>query len=300
MYNPQLDTFVKVAEAGSFTKAAQLLYITPTAVIKQMNLLEAHLGVKLFNRTHQGLTLTRAGESLLRDARHIIQYSRESVDRAREAERGEKRVVRVGVSPMTPTAPLSRIWPAAQMRCPGMSMQVVTFENNPQSAREILGNLGQDIDVVAGIYDAPFLRERGCQAIELSREPLHCAVPLSDERLAALDRISLEDLHGKDLLLIQRGWNQDIDTLRDRILSEHPEIRIVDFPQYRIEVFNRAASEGKALTSLAMWSNVHPMLKTLPTDWDVAVSYGIMHAPSPSDYVREFLDALRAELAASV
>lgn len=43
MYNPQLDTFVQVAESGSFSTAAQTLYISPTAVIKQMNLLEARL-----------------------------------------------------------------------------------------------------------------------------------------------------------------------------------------------------------------------------------------------------------------
>ena len=41
MYNPQLDTFIRVAEAGSFSKAAQESFITPTAVIKQMNLLES-------------------------------------------------------------------------------------------------------------------------------------------------------------------------------------------------------------------------------------------------------------------
>ena len=54
MYNPQLDTFIRVAEAGSFSKAAQSLFITPTAVIKQMNLLESRLGLRLgriFNRS---------------------------------------------------------------------------------------------------------------------------------------------------------------------------------------------------------------------------------------------------------
>ena len=51
MYNPQLETFLCVADAGSFNRAAEELYITPTAVIKQMNLLEASLGVKLFERT---------------------------------------------------------------------------------------------------------------------------------------------------------------------------------------------------------------------------------------------------------
>ena len=68
MYNPQLDTFIRVAEAGSFSKAAQESFITPTAVIKQMNLLESRLGLTLFHRSHQGLSPTRAGRSLLADA----------------------------------------------------------------------------------------------------------------------------------------------------------------------------------------------------------------------------------------
>ena len=51
MYNPQLETFLHVADAGSFNKAAEESYITPTAVIKQINLLESSLDVKLFHRT---------------------------------------------------------------------------------------------------------------------------------------------------------------------------------------------------------------------------------------------------------
>ena len=48
MYNPQIETFIKVADAGSFNKAAEELYITPTAVIKQINLLESSLDLVLF------------------------------------------------------------------------------------------------------------------------------------------------------------------------------------------------------------------------------------------------------------
>ena len=55
MYNPQLETFLCVADAGSFNKAAATLYITPTAVVKQVNLLESSLGLTLFTRTHRGL-----------------------------------------------------------------------------------------------------------------------------------------------------------------------------------------------------------------------------------------------------
>ena len=47
MYNPQLDTFICVVEAGSFSKAADKLYISPPAVIKQINSLENNLGWRL-------------------------------------------------------------------------------------------------------------------------------------------------------------------------------------------------------------------------------------------------------------
>ena len=72
MYNPQLETFLKVADAGSFNKAAEEMFITSTAVIKQMNLLENSLDVKLFDRSNRGLTLTEVGKSLCQDAKYII------------------------------------------------------------------------------------------------------------------------------------------------------------------------------------------------------------------------------------
>ncbi len=102
MYNPQLETFIRVADAGSFNKAAEQAYITPTAVIKQMNLLEDGLGVKLFERTHRGLHLTKAGISLYQDAKYIIGYCKDSVTRAKNAMQEDESVIRIGTSPMTP------------------------------------------------------------------------------------------------------------------------------------------------------------------------------------------------------
>lgn len=83
MYNPQLETFLKVADCGSFNKAAEELYISPTAVVKQINLLESSLDLQLFTRTHRGILLTDAGKSLYHDAKYIIQYCHDSVSRAK-------------------------------------------------------------------------------------------------------------------------------------------------------------------------------------------------------------------------
>lgn len=65
MYNSQLTTFISVAESGSFTKAADALFITPPAVMKQINALEERLGIALLTRTNHGLQLTEAGKSFL-------------------------------------------------------------------------------------------------------------------------------------------------------------------------------------------------------------------------------------------
>lgn len=74
MYNHKLDTFIRVADGGSFNKAAEKLFITSTAVIKQINQLEESLDVTLFERGHRGLKLTPSGESLYKDAKYIIRY----------------------------------------------------------------------------------------------------------------------------------------------------------------------------------------------------------------------------------
>ena len=70
--NQRLETFVKVAAAGSFNKAADDLFISVTAAIKQINSLEKDIGVKLFERTNRGLTMTAAGESFYRDALFLL------------------------------------------------------------------------------------------------------------------------------------------------------------------------------------------------------------------------------------
>lgn len=61
LHNRLLDAFAACARSGSFTQAAQQLFISPTALIKQINQLEDGLGVKLFLRTPKGLVLTEAG-----------------------------------------------------------------------------------------------------------------------------------------------------------------------------------------------------------------------------------------------
>lgn len=295
MYNPQLETFLHVADAGSFNKAAELLYITPTAVIKQMNLLESTLCVKLFERTHRGLILTPAGKSFYQDTKYIIQYCKDSMTRAKNAMQEDGNIIRIGVSPMTPTQFLLELWPKIHELCPELKFHMVNYENSAENAREILNNFGTNIDIVGGLYDGTFLEIYHCAALELDRMPIRCAVPLNHP-LAQKTVLSIEDLHGQRFMLIRRGWNHYLDVLRDELWLEHPEITIVDFERFNLNVFNQCEAENNVLMSIDPWENVHPMLKSIPVNWNHTIPYGILHAPQPSNTVSRFLSAVQTAI----
>ncbi len=291
LYNPQLETFLCVAEAGSFNKAAERLYISPPAVIKQINLLEEKLDVQLFVRTHRGLELTKAGQSLYQDAKYIIQYCKDSVTRAKNVMQESADVIRIGTSPMTPAQVLVDLWPKLQKDCPNTKFQLIPFDNTPENAREILGNLGQNIDVVAGIFDETMLKLRRCAGLELSREPICCAVSIH-HRLAQKEQLTIQDLYGEKLMLMRWEWSHYVDLLRDDIWKNHPQIHIVDLNFYDVAAFNQCENNNCVLMAVENWRYVHPLLKILPVDWGYTIPFGLLHSPQPSASVKRFLRAV--------
>ena len=288
---PRLETFVRVAETGSFNKAAERGNITSTAVLKQMNLLESEIGVKLFERTHRGLVLTKAGQSLYKDAKYILRYVHESEVRARKAMGEEDKLIRIGVSPMTPADAFAEILPMIRSYDPSLRFRVVPFENTLENAVEILGNLGQNIDVVFGIMDESMLRLRKCDGYMLYDLPISVALSL-ESPLAERDSLYVSELYGQSLLLMHRGWSDSVDRLRDDLTANHPQIRIVDFDFYNMDIFNRCASSGEVLMAVGRWNNVHPMLKVVPVDWSYTIPYGMFYSYDPAPNVEKLLDAV--------
>src|ERR671917_1322113 len=69
----RLPTFREVARRGSFAAAADVLWLTPSAVSQQMAALEREVGTKLFERTHRGVCLTEAGSRLLAHADALLE-----------------------------------------------------------------------------------------------------------------------------------------------------------------------------------------------------------------------------------
>ena len=294
MYNLQLETFIVVADLGSFNKAAEALYITPPAVTKQINLLENDLGLQLFIRTHRGLTLTEAGKSLYKDAKYIIQYCKDSVERAKKAMKEKDNVIRVGTSPMTPAAPVVEAWSKVRGNYPDIRLQMIPFMNSQENAREILKNLGTNIDIVGGIFDETMLELRQCQGMELSRQRICCAVSVN-HRLAEKEILTVQDLYGERFLMMHRGWSRYVDELREDIWKNHPQIQVVDFDLYSMEIFNQCENSNGILMAVENWKEAHPLRKIIPVEWKYTIPYGILYSTEPSELVKRFLKAIKKQ-----
>lgn len=68
-----LESFVRSAESGGFSAAARQLGLTPSAVSRNVAMLERNLGVRLFQRSTRKLTLTEAGQQFLVSVRSHLQ-----------------------------------------------------------------------------------------------------------------------------------------------------------------------------------------------------------------------------------
>ena len=290
MFDGRLETFIKVAECGSFTKAADDLYITPTAAMKQINALEKELEVTLFDRSNHGLRITKAGEAFLQDARYILEYITRAEQKAREIQEGEtRRSIRIGTSVMTPAKFILDVWSQIQSRMPTLKIELIPFENNPVNSVEILRNLGQHIDVVAGLYDDNFLQERRCLAAHMYDKRILLAVPVS-HALSAESLITPEKLKNRKVLFIRRGWNIYVDNLRDKL--EASGVRTEDFEMFNISAYNRAVTENKPIITVEGWEDVHPLLKLIPVDWEDSIPFGVFYSPTPTKLVKRFVGLL--------
>lgn len=292
LYNSHLDIFIKVADCGSFNKASEQLYITPSAVIKHINILEEDLGVKLFHRSHRGLTLTDAGKSLYKDSKRIIEFSAEAERRIKEAMRKENNIIRIGSSPITPAEVLVELWPRIHAVNPDLKFQLVPYENTPENAEYHLKNMGKQMDIVAGIFDENLLRYRQCDGFKLCDEPICVAVPFTNP-LSEKKILEITDLYGQKLMLMNNDSLKNIVGLHKYIKENHSRIEIIDFDFYNTSVFNYCEHNDYLLMAVSCWKNVHPLMKIIPVNWDFKIPYGLLHSPTPDKKVQSLLDILK-------
>lgn len=292
MFNPLLCTFSAVADCGSFTKAAEQLFLSPTAVMKQMNTLENHLNLKLIERTAAGIKLTRAGEAILKDAKFIMEFSEKSVADAKALEIYDNTTFCVGTSLLNPAKPFMDLWYQVNRDFTDYKLHLVPFEDNHEGIVSEIRKLGEKFDFLIGVNDSKTWLAY-CNFLPLGQYKKQIAVP-REHSLATRSCIDIEDLYGETLMMVPHGDSGVNDFIRNDLQKNHPQIRIEDTSQfYDLSVFNCCAESGKVLLSIECWQDVHPGLVNIPVNWEYSIPYGLLYSRNAPADVLQFVDAVK-------
>ncbi len=292
MYNPLLNTFIIAADYGSFTKAADILYISPTAVMKQLNALESHLNLKLIERTHTGIHLTKAGEVIYRDAKFMIDYSKKSILSAKTALLANDTTFCVGTSLLNPAKPFMDLWYRINKDFSEYKLHLVPFEDNHEGILSEIELLGEKFDFLIGVCDSKEWLSR-CNFLPIGSYKKMIAVSI-EHRLAKKTCINIEDLYGETLMMVQRGDSETNDFIRRDLEKNHPKIQIEDTPHfYDLSVFNRCSQTQQVLLTIECWQEVHPALISIPVNWNYTIPYGLLYSFNAPEDVLKFVEAAK-------
>ena len=292
MYNPLLNTFVAVADYGSFTKASETLFISPTAVMKQMNALEKHLELKLIERTPSGIYLTQAGAVIYKEAKFMMEYSQKAISRAKAALYDYETTFCVGTSTLNPAKPFMDLWYLVNQDFPAYKLHLVPFADNHDGILSEIEKLGEKFDFLIGVCDSKKWLSR-CNFLPLGRYAKMVAVS-REHPLASKTCINIEDLYGETLMMVRKGDSETNDHIRRNLEENHPEIHIEDTPQfYDLSVFNRCAKTGNVLLTIECWRDVHPGLVSIPVNWDYSIPYGLLYSFDAPKDVLQFVEAVK-------
>jgi DNA-binding transcriptional LysR family regulator len=203
--------FLAVAEHLNFSKAAQQLHIAQPPLSRQIQQLEADLGVVLFLRNKRHVELTRAGQVFLTEARKLVVQAGHAAEAARHAQKGESGGIRIGIASGLggvagrAVAEHCRRFPAINIECKDVFS---TVQNDVLLKREIdVGFLRPPVDQVN--LDCELLFEEEFVVIlprthRLAKRKSLRLKDVADEPLIVFDRTFSSGLYDKILGLYSR------------------------------------------------------------------------------------------------
>ena len=193
----QLEIFVKVAEFGSFSKAAEALYLTQPTVSEHIRTLEDEVGVRLLDRLGRGAAITRAGQLLLSYAQRMLALSRE----ARQAMDGFQGRMSGELLIGASTIPGEYVLPAMigrfKEKYPDISITLLIGDS--QTAVDWVAEGRAELGVVGAR-----LSHRGVDYKELMPDEVVVVVP-GTHPWHGRKQIALEELRSEPLLIRERG-----------------------------------------------------------------------------------------------
>jgi LysR family hydrogen peroxide-inducible transcriptional activator len=192
-----LQYFVKLADLKHFSKAADACFVSQPTLSTQIRKLEDELGVQLVERSPKNIMLTPVGEDVAERARLVLRDIEQIRAVARRNGDPARGTLRLGLFPTLAPYYLPHVVPSIRRQFPNLRLELAE-----EKTEDILRLLRQ------GLLDAALLAlpisDDGLEIEVLFEEPFVLAVPV-DHPLANRSDITLDDLDGLELLLLEEG-----------------------------------------------------------------------------------------------
>ena len=187
----QLRYFVAVAEQGNISQAAKRIFLTQSALSRQIKALEDEIGQCLLERQAHSIRLTPVGDALLPDARDLLQHAEQVLERARDAGRGPR--LRIGYAPSLAAGILSAAVESFTQAHPKARVELLDSSTNQM----LIGVESGSLDVVLSVGEQR--PTRGLTWELLARAPWRLAVS-RNHPLAKRSRVTLAEVVRQPLL----------------------------------------------------------------------------------------------------
>lgn len=195
-----LEAFVSVVERESFTRAADHMHLTQSAVSQLIRRLEEDLGEPLFVRDGRVVRLTRMGFDLLPSANEILNLRQMVVERIAPQPENITGVLRIGTSSSATAFLWASMYQAFARTYPNVDLDVRTTSHTVKTVEDILsGEL--DIGFLPFPLTSPRLEGLGLG----NHEALLVAAP--DHPLSTQKEVAVDDLAGERFILFEEGMN---------------------------------------------------------------------------------------------
>jgi LysR family transcriptional regulator, benzoate and cis,cis-muconate-responsive activator of ben and cat genes len=289
----QLRYFVAVAEELHFTRAAQRLHLAQSALSAQIRSLEREVGAPLLERSTRRVTLTPVGETLLGDAREVLDRADRVLARARSMARREAGAISVGCLGAAPGELLPRAIAELGRRRPEATVEIHTFDFSQIQASLI----GARVDL-AFLY-LPYEEEelRDVEVTPVLEEP-RVVVLAQSHPLARRDALTPMDVADEVFLSttpsVSQTW-RDFWMLTEQ-LGRRPAIheRTADTFEEWLGLIAQGLGIDTAPEHVSRYY-ARPGIRFVPlADAPPATLVIVRSRGRPAPVVRAFLDAVRA------
>lgn len=193
----QLEMFEAIVRSGSFTKAGEVLYVSQSAISRQIKMLEEELGDKVFTRVNKRIVLTRAGEILMKYSNRLFHDLKDMTSEIEETNQLARGSLRIGGVMSVCTYLLPHILKKYRTVYPNVEL-TVSIGNGEKIIRQLRAN---EIDL--GLLTLP-LDENDLQAVPVFEEEM-VVVTNTRHPLAKRKYITAQDLASHRFILFERG-----------------------------------------------------------------------------------------------